>query len=45
MMAEHQVLGFLIEISIKAVIYTAVCLILKRITRYQYLRKRGSHGK
>lgn len=44
-MVGHQFLGLIVELSIKAVIYTAVCLILKRITRYQYLRKRGSHGK
>lgn len=45
MMADHPLLGCIMELSIKAAIYTVVCLILKRITRYQYLRRRGSHGK
>lgn len=38
-MGEHQLLGFAVEIVIKALIYIAGCFILKKITRYQYLRR------
>lgn len=40
-MANHQLLGFVIELGIKAVIYTGVCLVLKKISRYRYLKKRA----
>lgn len=44
-MADHQLLGFVIEMGIKAIIYTSVCLILKKITKYLYIKRRGNNGK
>lgn len=44
-MEGHQFLGFLIEIGIKTILYIVVCLILKKVTRYQYLRRRTRYGK
>lgn len=44
-MAEHQLLGFLIEISIKATIYYTVCRILKKMARRKYLKRRACIGK
>lgn len=44
-MANHQLLGFTIEMGIKTIIYTVVCLILKKITKYLYIKRRGNNGK
>lgn len=43
-MADHQFLGFIIEISLKITIGIVACMILKKIERYRYLRRKAHNG-
>ena len=39
-MAEHQLLGFIIDTALRAVIIGSSCVILKKISKYQYSRRK-----
>ena len=44
-MAHAPYLGFLIEVSVKTLIYVTVCSVLKKIMQRKYLRERAQHAK
>lgn len=39
-LAEHQLLAFVIEMIIKVVFMTSVCMMIKKIAKYRYQRKK-----